>query len=650
MSSDDFQSAASSLCAVSDKNKRRRNNKRTRRETTIHYENKEPNTLVLQNSKQSFNKRAPLQTKDSRARETSKRVPKRAATAAVMQEEQAPSPRTKGRHVCEDYYEIDSILDKRINAKGEEEFLVRWKDCSSSDDTWEHSENLCDSALDYATRMTKQEEAITESKSQETRGISRFKRRDAQQCPGRGTKRTRTPTTNEEMQASLEPTHSHDEELPLKWNDEEQVIFRDVVRINVNDSNASRLVAQARESGVPVVLVGHEGCANFAIRWLVVNEEAGDKEGSLVDTTVKEDVSNEEVSSPLLDLSRPHALDISRMIDDIGEELVPVVTHDYDEEKPISRTVPAKSFLEQYRKDFSSSGNSTSEGSGKAIEPYLHQWQFPLSETGGRNLCHQNTPLPNGILREDLLKHWLGYGDSPLQYIFMGVQGTMSKLHKDCGGLAILIAPIVGEKECVLVHRDDGERNLYSLDANLNAIDLESFPLMSLARVWKTVVRPGEILLMPSNTYHQCRNLTPCLSYSRFHLDTVNIQFFLASMYEGDANELQHEEVIWNAVHGLVDEVDNYVDNVQNHVMHPNQHEDCPLTVEMGDIVKDVRCLRNVCRAICLRKAQQADVTGQADAEADVPVYSANEWGELIEEIDSCLNHFRCRRTTRETV
>ena len=52
-----------------------------------------------------------------------------------------------------------------------------------------------------------------------------------------------------------------------KWGDAEQVIFREVKRIDVNDLNAAKTVKDARINGTPVVLVGHVGWANFAKRW-----------------------------------------------------------------------------------------------------------------------------------------------------------------------------------------------------------------------------------------------------------------------------------------------------------------------------------------------------------------------------------------------
>ena len=91
-----------------------------------------------------------------------------------------------------------------------------------------------------------------------------------------------------------------------------------------------------------------------------------------------------------------------------------------------------------------------------------------MPETAGGKLCHKSTPLPNEIMGDDLLKYWLDLsqckGDSPLQYIFMGREDTHSKLHKDPGGLEISIAPITGQKECVLVHRDDSGQALTQVE------------------------------------------------------------------------------------------------------------------------------------------------------------------------------------------
>ncbi len=399
-----------------------------------------------------------------------------------------------------------------------------------------------------------------------------------------------------------------------KWADADQVIFRDVERINVNDPNAAKLVTEARIVGTPLVLVGHVGWANFAKRWLtetkatpekiavelravddalipvsvvpsrnetvggevnslstqITNEVAGvltelvtkvvisingEKQGRdveleenstvLTELVTKVDVSidgetqgrdveqdeninssrisskeafmakiNHSTFDDLLDLSKNYELDIEKMINDIGEEDVPIIKRHYNEEKPIHAKISAEKFLRTCWPAPAASETlpfQQQEKTTKSQKPsanfYLHQWQFPLSDTAGRKLCHLNNPLPTGIMGEDLLKYWLDLPqcklDSPLQYIFMGREDTLSKLHKDPGGLEISIAPIVGQKECVLVHRDDGSNCLYHLTASLDDVDLQRHPLLSQARIWRTVIQPGEILLMPYATYHQ---------------------------------------------------------------------------------------------------------------------------------------------------
>lgn len=660
-----------------------------RRRTPFDYnENKESDVIAKGSSVKSSGTRKRSKRSDTRASREKKEHTRR--QAAEVRRRRAE--RTKNRHAKpqddaqergrlvdnEDgkWYETDAILDRKVE-NGQVKYLVRWKDCPDSDNSWEVRRDLCDSLYPDADRLD--QEALERA--------SKFKEREkllglgesiqTEKVKGEELNEVDISEPDEGTKAPCEPIPSvpGDEELPWHWNDEEQVVYREVVRIDVNDSDAGDRVTEARENGTPLVLIGHKGWANFAKRWLVVGKEF------LADTTIKEEPSNESDSSSLLDLSQPYTLDISRMIEDIGEEEVPVVKLDYNEENPICQEIKANTFLEHYRVDFSS-GDVRSETAVDGSKLYLHQWQFPVSYTAGRKLCHQSQPLPNGVLGEDLLKFWYGddlpqcKSDSPLQYLFMGARGTRSKMHRDNGGLAISIAPIVGEKECVLVHRSDGGDCLYHLEAKLDKIDLQTFPLMSQARVWRTTICPGEILLMPHGTYHQCRNLTPCLSYSRFHLDTVNIRAFLQSMYDEDAKELDHEKVIYNAAHELVEMVDAYVEKVQQHVKNPRNYEDSPLTTDIVGTVKDIRRLRHICREISRRKAKQADVKGPHVCQKVVrkplkksegpslrlPVampttkesrlldrdgessYTADIWSSMAMDIDFCLHEFRNRR------
>eukprot|EP00533_Pseudo-nitzschia_delicatissima_P011806 CAMPEP_0197272912 /NCGR_PEP_ID=MMETSP1432-20130617/10563_1 /TAXON_ID=44447 /ORGANISM="Pseudo-nitzschia delicatissima, Strain UNC1205" /LENGTH=473 /DNA_ID=CAMNT_0042738517 /DNA_START=31 /DNA_END=1452 /DNA_ORIENTATION=- len=214
----------------------------------------------------------------------------------------------------------------------------------------------------------------------------------------------------------------------------------------------------------------------------------------------------------------------------------------------------------------------------------------------------------------------------------------MSKVHRDNGGLAISIAPITGEKECILVHRDDGHACLYNNQAPLdpNGIDLNAYPLLPHARIWKTTIKPGEILLMPYGTYHQCRNITPCLSYSRFHLDGVNLRAFLQSMMDGDAPELDQDVVIWNSTRELIDVVDEATDDKRK------------VDEELTKAVDALRALRNIAREVSRKLHVREIVKGQNPSS---PVVSSSvhidgngsSWQELVDDVDICLHEFRYR-------
>ena len=244
----------------------------------------------------------------------------------------------------------------------------------------------------------------------------------------------------------------------------------------------------------------------------------------------------------------------------------------------------------------------------------------------------------------------------------------MSRLHKDPGGLAISIAPLVGEKECVLVHRDDGQQCLYHLAAPLEPeeIDLDAFPLLSQARIYKTIISPGEILLMPQGTYHQCRNVSPCLSYSRFHLDLVNLRAFLNSYFDGDAPEMEQDEVLWNCTHSLMEVIDAATDEARKNLdvkqddevgKCDEKKEDGPVIIEKGNLdpsltraVDTLRCLRHVAREFTRKLELRGTVKGRDFAR----VYSDDnsiskddstpkKWRQLVDDCDVCLHEFRYR-------
>jgi hypothetical protein len=99
----------------------------------------------------------------------------------------------------------------------------------------------------------------------------------------------------------------------------------------------------------------------------------------------------------------------------------------------------------------------------------------------------------------------------------------------------------------------------------------------------------------------QCRNITPCLSYSRFHLDIVNLHPFVQSLIDKDAPEIDHEEVLWNLTSELIKRVDGVFDKVQVRVK-AGQDEGDLITEQVVDTVNILRTLRHFVREVARRK------------------------------------------------
>jgi hypothetical protein len=141
----------------------------------------------------------------------------------------------------------------------------------------------------------------------------------------------------------------------------------------------------------------------------------------------------------------------------------------------------------------------TSSAATTSSELYLHQWQFGMSASArctidelSRKSGVGELSLPQ-CLGQDHLDGVFEEFDSqnPYQYLFCGPGGTWTPMHQDPGGLAILIAPITGEKELTLVHRDDGYMvgdSWKSIESLGNAPNLHRQPMASFARVWRHTV------------------------------------------------------------------------------------------------------------------------------------------------------------------
>lgn len=492
-----------------------------------------------------------------------------------------------------EYFEAEAVVGKRVK-NGIVEWEVQWKGFAET--TWEPDENLCDSLHEKAREFGsgKSEQRLL---NLEDNGESDDTESDADSSKGATVAES---SKGAAVRGHLKPPPAFSNRPPGP-SKESPLNFMEIERIHVSDPKASENITQARQNGVPVCVVGHKGWAQFAKKWVMGAEDFD-----------------------LLDLSENHELNLDKIRELVGHEEVPVVKRHYNEQKPISESILLSRFLD------------TSWPKAKsASKLYLHQWQFPLSETAFPVMCGKNdhVPLPNGILGEDLLQFWLDHDVSPLQYIFMGAPDTVSKLHKDNGGLLITIAPIVGKKEVTLVHRADGTQCLYQLEVDVENPDVDVYPLSKFARIWKSVLVPGEILIMPAGTYHQCRNVTPCLSFSKFHLDHVNLIPFLQSLIDQDAPELEHESILWNAAHKLADVVDNFTDNVDK------KGQDIPVPDKVQKAVFALGHIRSVMREI--DRIQKSTTLHKLDMD-----YT---WFKLVTDTDETLHDFRYRGKKKPT-
>ena len=165
--------------------------------------------------------------------------------------------------------------------------------------------------------------------------------------------------------------------------------------------------------------------------------------------------------------------------------------------------------------------------------------------------------------------------------------------------------------------------------------------MTSFARVYKSVIEPGEILLMPQGTYHQCRNLTPCLSYHKFHLDSVNLLPFLKSFLEGDAKEIEHDAVVWNCAIELIERVEQYITRYRAKLE--------PAASVPDEIIRTVETLKQL-RPVCCQIANSFDFFGrQTLHQPKNSVFlqktkeDSHHWPRMVEDIDLTIHDFNHR-------
>jgi hypothetical protein len=127
------------------------------------------------------------------------------------------------------------------------------------------------------------------------------------------------------------------------------------------------------------------------------------------------------------------------------------------------------------------------------------------------------------------------------------------------------------------------------------------------------------------------------LSYSRFHLDIINLRAFLQSLFDGDASELHQDEVLWNAAQEIIGIIEKATDEKRK------------VDTELVDAVDALRALRNITREITRKLHVRQTVKGITSAESSsllsaVKIDGDMEiWQKLVDDIDITLHEFRYR-------
>lgn len=103
---------------------------------------------------------------------------------------------------------------------------------------------------------------------------------------------------------------------------------------------------------------------------------------------------------------------------------------------------------------------------------------------------------------------------------WFGPGGTVTPLHHDT--LMLFHTQVVGRKRWRLISPLQGPR-LYNTEGvfspiDLDAVDLDRFPLFKDVRVLEVVVEPGETMFLPLGWWHQVRALDMSLSFSYSNL------------------------------------------------------------------------------------------------------------------------------------
>jgi hypothetical protein len=167
--------------------------------------------------------------------------------------------------------------------------------------------------------------------------------------------------------------------------------------------------------------------------------------------------------------------------------------------------------------------------------------------------------------------------------------------------------------------------------------------LVDFGRVFTTIVELFTNIHTAHTSFFRLR------WYKRFHLDMINIRAFLESMLAGDAPEVVHDDVIWNATTEMMDRVDKYVTLVRGGGdMATNNNSQVP-NYDDNDIQKTIHTLQHL-RLVCQEVAIQLERNKRNPKTKKNNKFlekandgEAHYWPRMVQDVDNTIHDFTHR-------
>jgi ribosomal protein L16 Arg81 hydroxylase len=113
--------------------------------------------------------------------------------------------------------------------------------------------------------------------------------------------------------------------------------------------------------------------------------------------------------------------------------------------------------------------------------------------------------------------------------LMIGPQNAQTGLHYDFLDTHAYLAQIIGKKRCVLFSSEDSA-SLYNGKVNVDAPDLEKFPLFRNATAYECILAPGELLFIPYRWWHHVVSLEKSITVNYNFFNRVNFGVYLTHL------------------------------------------------------------------------------------------------------------------------